>query len=130
MACLLFVFYPTPMCVKHCTLSPFSCPVVYYLGGIGTLDRCHSREDVIPPLHFVPCFFIYPKSIHFEIDFPAVNWVVQVDCPEDASTYIHRVGRTARYEQGGESLLILLPSEEEEMSKQLTERKIPIQKIK
>ena len=31
------------------------------------------------------------------IDFPAVNWVVQFDCPEDANTYIHRVGRTARY---------------------------------
>ncbi|XP_038047368.1 probable ATP-dependent RNA helicase DDX10 [Patiria miniata] len=63
------------------------------------------------------------------LDFPAVNWVLQLDCPEDASTYIHRVGRTARYEQGGESLLILLPSEEEEMAKQLEERKIPIQKI-
>ena len=80
--------------------------------------------------NFVPCFFIYPKSFDFDLDFPSVNWVVQVDCPEDASTYIHRVGRTARYEQGGESLLILLPSEEEEMSKQLAERKIPIQKIK
>ena len=29
-------------------------------------------------------------------DFPEVNWVVQYDCPEDANTYIHRVGRTAR----------------------------------
>uniref|UniRef100_A0A8B9K322 ATP-dependent RNA helicase n=1 Tax=Astyanax mexicanus TaxID=7994 RepID=A0A8B9K322_ASTMX len=28
------------------------------------------------------------------LDFPAVNWVVQFDCPEDANTYIHRVGRT------------------------------------
>ncbi|CAM5124698.1 unnamed protein product, partial [Natator depressus] len=27
--------------------------------------------------------------------FPAVNWVIQFDCPEDANTYIHRVGRTA-----------------------------------
>ncbi|XP_022089940.1 probable ATP-dependent RNA helicase DDX10 [Acanthaster planci] len=63
------------------------------------------------------------------LDFPAVNWVVQLDCPEDASTYIHRVGRTARYERGGESLLILLPSEEAAMKEQLEERKIPIQKI-
>lgn len=31
------------------------------------------------------------------LDFPAVNWVVQFDCPEDANTYIHRAGRTARY---------------------------------
>uniref|UniRef100_A0A672RSY0 ATP-dependent RNA helicase n=1 Tax=Sinocyclocheilus grahami TaxID=75366 RepID=A0A672RSY0_SINGR len=28
------------------------------------------------------------------LDFPAVNWVLQFDCPEDANTYIHRVGRT------------------------------------
>lgn len=45
------------------------------------------------------------------IDFPAVDWVVQVDCPEDVSTYIHRVGRTARYKSKGNALLFLLPSE-------------------
>ena len=31
------------------------------------------------------------------LDFPVVEWIVQLDCPEDANTYIHRVGRTARY---------------------------------
>ncbi|GMF60596.1 unnamed protein product [[Candida] boidinii] len=25
------------------------------------------------------------------LDFPAIDWVVQVDCPEDTSTYVHRV---------------------------------------
>ena len=45
------------------------------------------------------------------IDFPAVDWVIQFDCPEDISTYIHRVGRTARYKSKGSSLLFLLPSE-------------------
>lgn len=44
--------------------------------------------------------------------FPAVNWVLQFDCPEDAKTYIHRVGRTARYKEDGEALLILLSLEE------------------
>lgn len=34
------------------------------------------------------------------LDFPSVDWVVQMDCPEDAATYIHRVGRTARYVSG------------------------------
>ncbi len=45
------------------------------------------------------------------VDFPAVDWVVQVDCPEDVNTYIHRVGRTARYKSKGNALLFLLPSE-------------------
>jgi hypothetical protein len=34
------------------------------------------------------------------LDFPSVDWVVQMDCPEDVACYIHRVGRTARYVSG------------------------------
>ncbi|KAK2588480.1 hypothetical protein KPH14_004463 [Odynerus spinipes] len=63
------------------------------------------------------------------LDFPAVNWVVQMDCPEDVNAYIHRAGRTARFQAGGESLLVLLPSEVE-MVRQLQNRKIPINMIK
>lgn len=63
------------------------------------------------------------------LDFPGVDWVVQLDCPEDSTTYIHRAGRTARYNKGGESLLVVLPSEEEAMVDSLTRKKIPIQKI-
>ncbi|CAM5075749.1 unnamed protein product [Eretmochelys imbricata] len=64
------------------------------------------------------------------LDFPAVNWVIQFDCPEDANTYIHRVGRTARYKEGGEALLVLLPSEEKGMVHQLSQRKVPVNEIK
>jgi ATP-dependent RNA helicase DDX10/DBP4 len=46
------------------------------------------------------------------VDFPAVDWVVQFDCPEDLDSYIHRVGRTARHKAKGNALLFLLPSEE------------------
>ncbi|KAK1962193.1 DEAD-domain-containing protein [Colletotrichum sublineola] len=63
------------------------------------------------------------------VDFPAVDWVVQVDCPEDADTYIHRVGRTARYERDGKAVLFLDPSEEAGMLKRLEAKKVPIQKI-
>ncbi|CAI5533032.1 unnamed protein product [Closterium sp. Naga37s-1] len=45
------------------------------------------------------------------LDFPAVDWVVQADCPDDVATYIHRVGRTARFNASGRSLLLLTPSE-------------------
>lgn len=64
------------------------------------------------------------------LDFPAVNWVVQLDCPEDADTYIHRAGRTARLQRLGESLLFLLPSEKDAMLQRLQDRKIPIKEIK
>ncbi|KAL5036436.1 ATP-dependent RNA helicase dbp4 [Batrachochytrium dendrobatidis] len=64
------------------------------------------------------------------LDFPAVDWVVQVDCPEDAATYIHRVGRTARYESHGQALLLLLPSEKDAMLLSLEQKKVPITEIK
>lgn len=63
------------------------------------------------------------------LDFPAVDWVIQMDCPEDADTYIHRVGRTARYEQVGRAVLFLDPSEEKGMLKQLEQKKVPIERI-
>lgn len=63
------------------------------------------------------------------LDFPAVDWVVQADCPEDVDTYIHRVGRTARYERVGRGVLFLLPSEEAGMVQRLEQKKIPIEKI-
>ncbi|KAJ3762965.1 ATP-dependent RNA helicase dbp-4 [Lentinula raphanica] len=64
------------------------------------------------------------------LDFPSVDWVLQLDAPEDADTYIHRVGRTARYESKGKSLLFLMPSEEEGMLAALKAKGIEVQKIK
>ncbi|XP_051173049.1 probable ATP-dependent RNA helicase DDX10 [Leptopilina boulardi] len=63
------------------------------------------------------------------LDFPDVDWVVQMDCPEDTNSYIHRAGRTARFQNGGESLLVLLPTETNIIDK-LHSSKIPISMIK
>ncbi|KAF3936050.1 hypothetical protein ABW20_dc0102076 [Dactylellina cionopaga] len=63
------------------------------------------------------------------LDFPAVDWVIQVDCPEDADTYIHRVGRTARYERDGRAVLFLCPTEEKGMLERLKAKKVPIERI-
>ena len=45
------------------------------------------------------------------LDFPDVDWIVQMDAPDSVATYIHRVGRTARYRAGGKALMLVLPSE-------------------
>ncbi|XP_058983647.1 probable ATP-dependent RNA helicase DDX10 [Musca domestica] len=63
------------------------------------------------------------------LDFPSVNWVVQLDCPEDVTQYIHRAGRSARNKTRGESLLVLLPSEEEGMIEELGKKSISVRKI-
>ncbi|KAG7400836.1 ATPdependent RNA helicase [Phytophthora boehmeriae] len=64
------------------------------------------------------------------LDFPQVDWVLQLDCPEDAANYIHRVGRTARYNKQGKALMCLVPSEVEGMTKRLEDAKVPIRETK
>ncbi|OQR91734.1 ATP-dependent RNA helicase dbp4 [Thraustotheca clavata] len=63
------------------------------------------------------------------LDFPNVDWVFQLDAPEDTANYIHRVGRTARYNKNGRALITLLPSEVDGLLSGLNESKIPISKI-
>ncbi|KAL0275956.1 UNVERIFIED_CONTAM: hypothetical protein PYX00_003655 [Menopon gallinae] len=46
------------------------------------------------------------------IDIPEVEWVIQFDPPTNSTSFVHRVGRTARNGEIGSSLLMLLPNEE------------------
>ncbi|XP_027173342.1 DEAD-box ATP-dependent RNA helicase 17 isoform X2 [Coffea eugenioides] len=41
------------------------------------------------------------------LDFPKVRYIIQYDSPGEAAEYVHRVGRTARLGEEGESLLFL-----------------------
>lgn len=63
------------------------------------------------------------------LDFPGIEWVVQLDAPEDSDTYIHRVGRTARFGKNGRALLFLCPSEEAGMIARLNTKKVPIVRV-
>jgi ATP-dependent RNA helicase DDX10/DBP4 len=63
------------------------------------------------------------------VDFPHVDWVIQLDCPENVQTYIHRVGRTARYKSKGNSILMVNPKEENFINI-LNKKNISIKKIK
>lgn len=45
------------------------------------------------------------------IDFPAIDWIMQIDPPQDPMFYIHRIGRTARSGSEGSAILLLLDSE-------------------
>jgi ATP-dependent RNA helicase DDX55/SPB4 len=45
------------------------------------------------------------------IDVENIKWIVQFDCPQDPSFFIHRVGRTARAGNSGASLAFMCPNE-------------------
>ncbi|KYK61354.1 ATP-dependent RNA helicase DBP4 [Drechmeria coniospora] len=100
------------------------------------LLHLHGRQKQVARLEITSRFTAAKQACLFAtdvvargIDFPAVDWVIQADCPEDVDTYIHRVGRTARYQSNGRAVLFLDPTEEEGMIKRLEQKKIPIQKV-
>lgn len=64
------------------------------------------------------------------LDFPAVDWVLQVDAPDDEATYVHRVGRTARYTAKGRALMLLAPSEKQGCVSKLTAAGVPLSEVK
>ncbi|PON65218.1 DEAD-box ATP-dependent RNA helicase [Parasponia andersonii] len=81
---------------------------------------CEEKQSVLF------CTDVGSRGLDFN---KAVHWVVQVDCPDDIKTYIHRVGRTARYDSSGKSVLFLMPSEIKMLEK-LRDEKIPVRTYK
>ncbi|KAJ8614509.1 hypothetical protein CTAYLR_000778 [Chrysophaeum taylorii] len=63
------------------------------------------------------------------LDFPKVDWVVQLDAPEDADAYVHRAGRAARNDASGDALLVLLPSEEPRVTDLLATARVPVKRL-
>ncbi|GMH38559.1 hypothetical protein BSKO_06443 [Bryopsis sp. KO-2023] len=100
------------------------------IGGLGGHMKLNSRMNMFNRFCKAKEMVLFATDVAARgLDFPSVDWVVQMDCPEDTETYIHRVGRTARYVSGGQGMLVLLPSEME-MVQELNEKKIPIKNLK
>jgi ATP-dependent RNA helicase DDX18/HAS1 len=60
------------------------------------------------------------------LDIPAVDWIIQYDPPDEPASYIHRVGRTARGQDGRGHALIFLCPEELGFLKYLRQAKVPL----
>lgn len=45
------------------------------------------------------------------LDMPKIDWIVHYDPPTDTTSYVHRIGRTARIGNSGDSILFLAPDE-------------------
>ncbi|KAI3337675.1 ATP-dependent RNA helicase DBP4 [Ustulina deusta] len=101
-------------------------PLYHLLGAQKQAQRLQITASYAASKH--ACLFA-TDVVARGVDFPSVDWVVQVDAPEDVDTYIHRVGRTARFNKDGKAVLFLDPSEEEGMLKRLESKKIPIKRV-
>ncbi|CAI2386368.1 unnamed protein product [Moneuplotes crassus] len=75
------------------------------------------------------CYLFATDIASRGLDFPAVDWVIQVDIPEDTDTYIHRSGRTARYKYKGTALVMVQPHEMKFVEK-LEQMNIEMKKLK
>lgn len=64
------------------------------------------------------------------LDFPDVEWVIQLDCPDDVGTYVHRVGRTARFRSHGRAMLLLREGKEETFLEKLKRKKLELHRTK
>ncbi|CAI2307104.1 unnamed protein product [Caenorhabditis sp. 36 PRJEB53466] len=64
------------------------------------------------------------------LDFEHIDWVIQVDCPAQIDDYIHRVGRSARMDDTGNSLLMVTSSQQDEMIAKLEKHSIPIEELR
>uniref|UniRef100_A0A1I8JM71 ATP-dependent RNA helicase n=1 Tax=Macrostomum lignano TaxID=282301 RepID=A0A1I8JM71_9PLAT len=60
------------------------------------------------------------------LDFPDVDCVLQVDCPPDLRTYVHRVGRTARLSRTGRAVVLLLDWEADTLPSLLAGLRPPV----
>lgn len=108
-----------------CALQP-GVPVMALHGKLAQDRRTKTYYDFLQRPHAV----MFATDVAARgLDFPNVDWVVQVDAPEDKDMYIHRAGRTARYNAGGKSLLMVTPGEEAGMTQALHDAKVPIKKL-
>jgi ATP-dependent RNA helicase DDX10/DBP4 len=69
----------------------------------------HQKQKKRMAIYFTFCERKYGLLISTNIasrglDFPMIDWVIQFDIPENTETYVHRIGRTARFKYEGKGL--------------------------
>lgn len=75
-----------------------------------TLQSFSSESDITKGKHLIMfCTDVASRGL----DLPRVSSVIELDPPFAVEDHLHRIGRTARAGVSGESLLFLLPGEEE-----------------
>ncbi|CAB3407179.1 unnamed protein product [Caenorhabditis bovis] len=102
-------------------------PGVPVMGLWGTMNQTKRIESFTRFDESKAAVMIATDVASRGLDFENVEWVVQFDCPAEIEDYIHRVGRSARMEEKGNSLLFITPRQHDEMISLLQKSNIPIE---
>ncbi|TDG43174.1 hypothetical protein AWZ03_010408 [Drosophila navojoa] len=108
----VMVFFPTCACVEYwAEMLPSFLPDRQVLGIHGKMKN--KRASVVERFRteansVLLCTDVLARGL----DVPEIEWVVQWDPPSNASSFVHRVGRTARQGNEGNALVFLLPTED------------------
>ncbi|KAH8278460.1 hypothetical protein KR018_003590 [Drosophila ironensis] len=108
----VMVFFPTCACVEYWAEAlPPLLPKRTVLGIHGKMKS--KRANVVEKFRSEPrAVLLCTDVLARGLDVPEIEWVVQWDPPSTASSFVHRVGRTARQGNEGNALVFLLPSED------------------
>ncbi|XP_034112992.1 probable ATP-dependent RNA helicase DDX55 homolog [Drosophila albomicans] len=108
----VMVFFPTCACVEYwAEVLPPLLPGRCVLGIHGKMKS--KRANVVERFrNTAQSVLLCTDVLARGLDVPEIEWVVQWDPPSNASSFVHRVGRTARQGNEGNALVFLLPSED------------------
>lgn len=73
----------------------------------------HQRKKALDALKLKTASVLVATDVVSRgIDIPHVTHVINFTPPESLEAYVHRIGRTARHDKGGEAITLYTPSEE------------------
>jgi ATP-dependent RNA helicase RhlE len=91
----------------------------------------HQRKKALDALKLKSAMVLVATDVVSRgIDIPHVTHVINFTPPETLEAYVHRIGRTARHDKGGEAITLYTPDEEYLLAKISIGKKHPATKIK
>lgn len=91
----------------------------------------HQRKKALDALKLKQAVILVATDVVARgIDIPHVTHVINFTPPESLESYVHRIGRTARHDKGGEAITLYTPDEEFQLNKIMGERVWKASKIK
>lgn len=96
----------------------FHCQMMGSVGFHNEVLMLHGHMKHRQRIQTFEAFNTWPTGVLFctdvaarGLDIPNVSWILQYDPPLDPTEYVHRIGRTARAGNVGNSLIFLSPEE-------------------